>query len=450
MTTSAIIRTALTKDNGMAIVLILAALSGSIFCFPPSYLLQSNLVVGVLIMPFTLLITANDQRNNRWLVIAAVVFGAVALTTNLRIAYFFLLSCVLLWIVECFMGRVNVLALFLLVFMSPVFSQVATILGFPIRLKLSALAGYLLKAVGVGAQVEGNTIILNGAIFSVDEACMGLSMISLSLLMATFLLCFRYRTSAKELTRLQLAGFFMLVLMLNVITNLLRIIALVMFNIPPEAAMHEIVGLICFACYTVAPLYLISAWLVERGRPITREISAQVSPSSGRKLFAVAMVLSVIAIGIIVGSRRLEIDNKNALLSAQEEASFDTYGVRKISKDDALIYIKSIADWFTSEHTPLYCWKGSGYVFSGIKEVNVAGRKIYCGKILKGEESLFTAWWYSDGEAQTISQLKWRSDMLFGAAEYYLVNVTARNEELLTREVSKILETGDKHLAAGQ
>jgi exosortase N len=118
-------------------------------------------------------------------------------------------------------------------------------------------------------------------------------------------------------------------------------------------------------------------------------------------------------------------------------------GVSKISTDDLLIYVKTIPEFFTGEHTPLLCWRGSGYEFSGITTTTVNGVTIYKGTLVQKGKSLHTAWWYSNGAVQTISQLDWRLRMLKGEPDFCLVNVTAEDEKTLMESVTSMFTTNN-------
>jgi exosortase N len=118
-------------------------------------------------------------------------------------------------------------------------------------------------------------------------------------------------------------------------------------------------------------------------------------------------------------------------------------GVSKISTDKLLIYIKTIPEFFTGEHTPLMCWKGSGYKFSSIATTSIQGITIYKGTLVKEGKSLYTAWWYSNGHVETISQLDWRMRMLRGEPGFYLINVTAEDQQTLINSLRLMFSNGE-------
>jgi exosortase N len=113
-------------------------------------------------------------------------------------------------------------------------------------------------------------------------------------------------------------------------------------------------------------------------------------------------------------------------------------GVTKMFNENILVYVKPIPEFFTGEHTPLICWKGSGYHFEGIKKSTINGREIYTGNLVKPGAKLFTAWWYENGSTSTIDQLNWRMRMLRGEKDFCLINVTAENESALVAHLQSM------------
>jgi exosortase N len=115
-------------------------------------------------------------------------------------------------------------------------------------------------------------------------------------------------------------------------------------------------------------------------------------------------------------------------------------GVVKMSNEEALIYLKPIAEFFSGEHTPLFCWRGSGYQFRHIRELPIGAHVIYCGEMIRPDGKLWTAWWYSNGEVQTIDQFDWRGRMMRGEKDFLLINVTAADEQTMLKYTRKLIE----------
>lgn len=427
-----------------AIVIVLA---GGMMAFPQAYFSNLNVLLGAFLLPFAIKVQGT-QRTNYPLLTALLFFGIAAALYPVKIFYFFTIAFFILFLVERHIGRINAIVFFLLASMSPFFEQVAGVLGFPIRLYLSSLAGNILNAAGLNVTVEGNMMILNGNTFTVDDACMGLNMLSTSLLAGVLMILHHYGKQRKQLRFLPLLVFFLAIFLFNVICNLTRILVLVMFNIGPEHFLHETIGLICFVTYAVIPVYCLARWITHRFGGSSELVKRSYQTTPGwMKTGIIIMATAVLWIGVNFTARKAA-SMKNIATAFSDRAGFRTEymddGVTKVSNAEALIYLKPIAEFFSGEHTPLFCWKGSGYQFRHIRKKHVNGYEIYCGEMVKPEGSLWTAWWYSNGSIRTIDQFDWRLRMLKGKAPFHLVNVTASDEATMVRYASKFLDADDK------
>jgi exosortase N len=115
-------------------------------------------------------------------------------------------------------------------------------------------------------------------------------------------------------------------------------------------------------------------------------------------------------------------------------------GILKLQNKQALVYIKYIRGFYDTDHNPMICWKGSGYVFEQIQKEKISNQEIYTGMLINGDEKLYSAWWYGNGLSSTVSQFKWRWDMLRGAEGYAVVNVTCASQEELDKQVKKVFQ----------
>src|SRR5690242_19032088 len=104
------------KENGLFALLILIGVTGGAFAFAASYFSNLNVLIGLCLVPFTVFITGQKQ-NNFFYVAAMILFTAVAVTYGVKICYFFALAFYFIWLIELFVGRLNVLILFLILFM---------------------------------------------------------------------------------------------------------------------------------------------------------------------------------------------------------------------------------------------------------------------------------------------------------------------------------------------
>jgi exosortase N len=325
--------------------------------------------------------------------------------------------------------------------MSPFFQQISVILGFPIRLKLSTLAGHILTGIGIDIKVEGNMILLNGSSFAVDEACMGLNMLAFSMLIGVVAISHQYRIQNLRLSVKKVFLFFSLVFALDILCNLLRIMILVLFKVTPENPMHEFAGILCFIFYTMIPIYYISKGMVKRfGKPAVSETGSITCKPLGKSLIILLSLIMLLS-GFQLNKSRKQQTTLYASVNLPGFTSVNLKdGVTKLSSNNILAYVKPIPEFFTGEHSPLLCWKGSGYHFESIRSALIGTQEIYMGRLIKQESVLYTAWWYSNGKVQTINQLDWRMRMLKGENRFSLINVTSDNERDLHTALDRILK----------
>lgn len=431
-------RNLIVTDDILTLVTCSALLlAGAVSAFPLSFVMKSNVVIGMMLVPFVLKCRSTKGLNFGYL-LGAIFFGVMAFYYNVRIGYFFLISFFLLTIVGLTIGRTNHLIVFLVLFMSPVFDQVVAIVGFPLRLMLSSVVGDLLARAGMDVQVEGNLMILNGAELSVDDACMGLNMLAFSMLAGVVVIAHRVRSLKRTPLFIRTCLFFLVAFILNVVCNLIRIMVLVIFQVSEMDPMHEIVGLFCFVLYLVVPLYYLSRYVVTKDTLI-RPGYLRLNRIHYHILISISALILVLGIRVNVQrSRPSSIQPRAWSVSGFKQESMKD-GITKFFNHHALVYVKPIPDFFTSEHTPLLCWRGTGYRFESIRVIRVNGKRVYVGKLVRPHSTLFTAWWYTNGETQTIEQLEWRLKMLKGDAGFSLINVTVEDEDKLTENIRIVL-----------
>ncbi|SFM68554.1 exosortase N [Chitinophaga sp. YR627] len=351
--------------------------------------------------------------------------------------------CGCLFLAETFYGRINHLPLMVLGIITPLFKSVTDVFSFPIRLVLTKCAGTVLSRMGGGTRVEGNMIVMNGAEFSVDPACMGLQMTITSLLCAIMIIGFYQKKYQKVLSARMVFGALLLVMVLNIGSNLLRIILLVWFHIMPDTVLHDVAGILCLLVYVIAPALFLLRWGGNRyGYPEQTHRRRYVLRSALKMSLLNVSLAGVILLALVF---RSFIATENA--GTQQAAGIPGFAVAtlpgdiiRLQNDRLLVYIKHIPNGYYSEHHPMICWKGSGYNFYRVQETPVDGHRIYTARLQQEKDVLYTAWWYDNGVVTTNSQLQWRWDALLGAHPYSLVNVTAASERELQLAVKDLLE----------
>lgn len=378
---------------------------------------------------------------------------------------------------ESFYGKIDRCIVFAVLLSSPIMDYFVNLFSFPIRLQLTTLAGTLLQHAGTPVRAEGNLLIYQGNEFTVDPACMGLHMLIASLL-GGILLIRHYQVKFQRSLRvipilLLLSGIFAF----NILSNLFRIICLTLFCILPENPMHALSGIICLILYVLIPMipacrYLVRHW----GKPV------QKTPIPGLRRRVIYLPSRIISLNLLIAGcmisgviLSLAKDHRQQMAIVTAETTLklspkETAGEKgntkerdtekhhlaehfmvehlndhtlKLTNAQSLVYVKPIPDFYYTDHLPTICWQGGGYVFQQVKEETIGGQLLYSGLLKKGNETLYTAWWYDNGQRRTRAQLEWRWDVLRGGPKYSLVNVTCANRTDLEKEISRILKTGD-------
>jgi exosortase N len=376
------------------------------------------------------------------LLLAALALALLATSLQNTTFYFFAFLLTVWCGARMLFGTVSLYPLLLLLVASPIFQYIASILSFPLRMQLTSWAVLVLKATGKDAEVAGNIILLGGEEFAVDPACAGLSMLSLSLILAVFLLARLQQTKDKTWPLWLLGALLGFMLLLNVVANLLRILLLVWFKILPDNPLHDIMGLLSLALYALLPFYLVAQLLHKRfGKAV------QAAPVKAAVSFRGSMLLNYLLLLMLAGTGA-GVQGKKATaipeLAVPQFAGFDSErmanGVTKYSNQEALVYLKPVQAFYSTEHHPLICWEGSGYKFMRVQQRQIGQRIVYLGELEKGDEKLYTAWWMDNGQHQTIDQWDWRWRMLKGEEKFRLVNVTVARQEELPQAALAVME----------
>lgn len=376
---------------------------------------------------------------------AAVFFSLLNLLLPVKTILFVSIACAVMFTIEDMVGRLGKLPVILTALMSPAFQYLSDVFTFPIRLELTAWAGKALHFSGSNVVTEGNIIICNGNEFSVDPACMGLNMMVTSLITGVVLIA----TYQYQLKKTIPAWVAMMILLsiggLNILSNMFRILCLVQFSIMPQSWLHDCIGMVCFLAYVILPASFLCKWMTRNyGKSeITLVRSAKQPAYKTKTAFHCTVAGCILLSSFTTMTHNYSSDNpvrKAPVIQGYASHLVDE-NIIKLENAVSLVYIKKIPGFYAADHTPLICWRGSGYVFSRISEEDLHGTTVYSGILQKGDEQLYTIWWYANTQHVTTKQLEWRWDVLKGANNYSIVNITCSSEKLVKEEAEKILAT---------
>jgi len=420
------------------VCLLVISYVGISFYFLSEYFITDlNVYLGLLLAPFILKIEKGTY-SKRYL-LPALLLLLLAFIIPIKTIFFLTLLAAILLLLESTVGKTGYYFLFLLLLLSPVFKYFSNVIGFPVRLWLSEVAGKIIQLAGNDVEVSGNLIVVNGLDFSVDPACAGIKMMATSFIVALFILGYNHKKRKNEFSLLfvtvVLAGTFVL----NVFANLVRIIILVLFDIGPESILHDAIGIACLGLYVLFPL--IKTVNHFSGKGISGLIKQQNLPAIPLK-----NVLLNLALVVIMVPAGIKIKNAVARNSAVEVAcSIPDFkkevlksGVIKFTTKTVLVYVKPVT-FYSSEHNPLICWTGSGYEFKHVNKELHGNVKIYTGILEKNNESIYTAWWFDDGIIKTTNHLEWRWQALTGKRDFSLVNISAVSPIELQSGISRLI-----------
>lgn len=394
-----------------------------------------NFIIGVIALP----LIAQPRYGTRsarfgWL---ALFFALLGFVLSVQTTFYLAITCGLLFVAEQLRGKLSPLVFFTILLMSPVCQYFAHVFSFPIRLWLTGVAGKLLLKAGLDATVTGNMISSGKGDFAVDPACMGLNMLVTSLLCGLLMLAMYQRQFTRSVRVCWPATILLLLFGLNLVANLMRIILLVWFRLLPDDPMHGISGIICLFVYVLLPASFIIRWVVKKKGKVW---SQPPSPGTAQAAHLHALHLLILPCLLLAAVKLL---HKPAASIAGPLPGIQGYKVSR-QKDDivklengrALIYLKPTHGFIYTDHNPILCWTGCGYGFNRVEEQVWQGIPVFTGMLSKGNEQLYTAWWYDNGQVRTTSQVTWRWLMVKGQPSFTIVNITANDRQILMREVA--------------
>ncbi len=461
-----------------------------------------NLVLGGLTVPFVLRMNPDKKGSYRFAVVA-LFFMALLFYAPVSTLVYFSLIAVLLFAAENRFGRVNFLTVATAILTMPLSTYLVNMFSFPIRLQLTSICGSIFRMAGIPVETAGNTFTYASDDFTFDPACMGLNMLISSFLVGILLFGFYQKKCNREMPVVSVIAYLIIILLLNIFSNLVRMMILVLFRVFPDTVTHDVVGISCFLVQIVLPAWVICRVMVKRPHPprdcskslklrldykFSRTLSSVEQTDNvernlqfrskidflnsfgstcashsenGPKLFPnrlakdvgkkrvggkaslvqiiCCVLLWVVALQVAEKKERIDVSISAADVPGYTAAPF-SYGVIKLENENSLVYVKQIRWFCDTEHNPMACWSGSGYTMSHVREAILGNLNMYTAVLQRDDDVLYTAWWYANGQSAVVGQLQWRRDMLFGAPAYSLINVTTADEKILESETAKIAE----------
>lgn len=398
-----------------------------------------NFILLVIILPFVIY-KESPQKSYRYGI------GAIGLLVlynffSFSTLFFFAYICTLFFIFESIYGKLNSIPLFLMVIVSPIIIFLTEVVGFELRLTLTKVAAQLLHLVDSQYSYSGNIILMGTKEFHVDPECMGLKMVILSFFTALLFVTYFHRIKKISYSFFAILIILGITYVLDILSNLFRIILITFLQSPPETFSHNMIGILCFVVYVALPL-----WFIVKKFPFQKQIKTEQEIKRGNSKIYLGLgtiIFILILISVVLLPKNKNEINPQAEIPGEWKMNFqctlEEHGVLKMSNADYLIYVKPSRPFYSSDHTPLICWKGSGYKIQKEEILQIGSQKIYFGELSKGNTILYSAWWYDSGHETTISQFQWRINTLLKGKKYQIINVISDSKQKVIQKADSLL-----------
>ena len=320
---------------------------------------------------------------NYLIIILLGIFEFISFRLHTKSLHFLSLSLLVCLVYYTFTKKFSFIAFICILLFSSLFNKFFDYLTTEIKQTLCYSVYLTLKNFIPINRIEGINFYINNGKISIDTACMGLSMFKSGLLTGALLLTFEEKKQGHYFRIIQIIIFCFLVIVLNIISNYFRIICLLLFNCTQENVLHQIVGLVCFVVYQVAPML----FLIRFFKPKLKEV---ISENYQLKALPIIITFTI----FFITSLEMKDDKNNDILNNLNpkykisDGKWINKEVFKIVTPTKLIYIK------TPSHKPLICWTGDGYRVIESREIIIGHEKIWFNKMEKNSIQYNSYWWY--------------------------------------------------------
>ena len=406
------------------------------FVFLHDYLHYNfHLLLGLFTIAVTIRI--DKQQKSYRLLYGVFFFFVVLFFFKITFFYFLLWVFCVLASIELLIGKINHAPLLACFLISPIFDYINAMIGFPIRIQLAEMVINVLHLFIEDISAQGNIIVIRGESFSVDNACAGLKTLGFSYAISLILLSFHERKYARSLRFFSYVYLLLATLILVIIANGIRIALLVLFQIPEGTISHETFGIIAVIVYILTPLYFGISYII-KNTDFWFVPNEKTKTTSIKKSFYVVTILftSLVIFGFRDALYKEIFPENNLNIPGKYAHDDKTFGVKKLSKKDVLIYIKPPVQAYQLEHSPTICWQGSGFKFHQIENKPFCGTNIYFGTLKNESKTMYTAWFFDNGKTATTDPFEWRWLTIKGEPGFSLINITATSPNKLEEELT--------------
>lgn len=401
--------------------------------------LDFNFLLLLAVLPFAI----KKQNNTKSIRYGVIAFFLLLLYPLVHISsiYFFALISTIFFIYEYHYGKLNSIPLFLVILISPAATFLSKVIGFEIRLWLTKIAANILQYINPNYNYSGNIILIGTNEFYVDAECMGLKMVLLSMVTTLLFITYRLQQKKRQIALIYTIIALFISYTLVIIANLARIVLITIFQSPPGTLSHEIIGIMCFVAYVAVPL-----WYTIKLIPIKQQKTEIVHTAKYNKLIFYALIIVLLSIFAIYRFANIDLkknthSNNLSLNSFSNDftCSIEAHNVLKLTNKKYLLYIKPATPFYSADHCPIICWKGSGYTITKEQIISISKHTVYYNELKKNKDILYATWWYDCGSDKTISQYKWRFENMINGKKYHVINVISNSKANVIAKTEKLL-----------
>ena len=352
---------------------------------------------------------------NYLLVALIIVLEFVSYNLNTKSIHSLSIILFLGLVFHYFTGRFSFIAFTCIILFTTLFNTFFNHLTTEIKQFLCYVVYLTLKNTLAIDKIEGVNFYINNAKITIDTACMGLSMFKTGLLVGAVLMTLEEKKEKLYYGIFQILVFCGLIIILNIVSNYFRILALLIFNCTQENTLHHSIGLLCFMAYQVVPMLIIVRYLKPKS-------SAIISIKKEQKTVIVLVTFTL----IFAVSLKMKNENPNNLFrgfNSEYDVKKGTWvnnEVFKIKSKNYLTYIK------TPSHNPLVCWTGNGYKIIESKKITVNKEAIWLNRMEKNNIYYNSYYWYECGNKKYTSFIEVMFIKLISGKPIRLINKTSQ------------------------
>jgi exosortase N len=422
------------KDQAQLLLAGFGFLSAAYYFFNSYFPLSWTHLLALFVLPFLLDKRESNKQNRVGLILAIICF-MVAAWLGLKSLLFLGFILALIHLLK-YAGYTGGTLFFIgVVLFSPIWYWFDLNISFNLRLMLTEWAGAFLG--NSGYTIHGNLIKGPRGEFTVEKACAGLNMLKYALLAGLLMLSLGAKQANKSVRNSAPFTFLGIIFLLSLLSNLARILFLVIIPQGPESLGHHMIGLLYLLGLVIAPSFLLIykfSHLFLTDKKVSVELKNK--PKS-QSIFVGLLLLCFVASGLLAINHTYKPATDQSFLDRWNGFKHEgmVNGVHKFTRPGYLVWVKPLEGFYSAEHSPLACWRGSGYNFneSGLNEVN--GNSYPHGTLQSENNTLYTAWWFESEKSMTGDIFAWRKEALLKGESFYLVNVTTDSPEKLDEMV---------------